>query len=463
MRNYRDGSSQINLTDKQLKTHTLGKVSLEKTQLSPIGQNILLEELPPPRNSQKKIMVVAFSLIVFLIWSTLAPVQTIVTAAGQIIPVGFTKIIQHLEGGIVKELFVKDGDVVKKGDVLLTLDDVSVRSELDQARMKQKGLTLQQERLLSFVESRKPKFNKDQDPAIDHLRKTQNDIYKAQVKSLEDQLQILQKQLGQKKSTLQSQQARVQDLENQQKFVTEKRDLHKSLQEKQLNPRTTYLDAEENLARLTTELNAEKNQLKETSEAISELEARIVEIKTRTTHEALKEMGEVAKEITLLDNEILKLNDRLTRTKITSPTSGIVKGLTVTTLRSVIQPGGEIMQIVPQSGLEAEVNINPQDLGNVKVGQKVKIKVSAYDYARFGGIEGEIHSISATTFKDQEGRPFYKALITLNKSYVGQNRKSNILSPGMTVQADIDTGEQTFFQYLFLPVTKAMQSAFTER
>jgi HlyD family type I secretion membrane fusion protein len=129
----------------------------------------------------------------------------------------------------------------------------------------------------------------------------------------------------------------------------------------------------------------------------------------------------------------------------------------------VIQPGEEIMQIVPENAMEVEAQLNPKDAGNTQIGQNVTVKVSAYDYSRFGSIEGKLKSVSASTFLDENKRPYYKAFITLNQLYVGKNPNANKLSVGMTVQADIHTGQKTLLQYLIKPVYNAVKSSFTER
>jgi len=149
--------------------------------------------------------------------------------------------------------------------------------------------------------------------------------------------------------------------------------------------------------------------------------------------------------------------------EIKAPVSGIVKGLKTNTLKGVIQPGEEIMQIVPANAMEIEAQINPKDIGNTQIGQDVTIKVSAYDYSRFGSVEGKLHAISASTFLDDNKKPYYKAFITLDQLYVGKNSKVNHIAVGMTVQAEIHTGVKTLLQYLVKPVYNAVKSSFRER
>ena len=184
---------------------------------------------------------------------------------------------------------------------------------------------------------------------------------------------------------------------------------------------------------------------------------------TNLRNVALTEMGNTTGEIAQVKESITKLQDRVNRLEIKSPVSGIVKGLKTNTLKGVIQPGEEIMQIVPANAMEIEAQINPKDIGNTQVGQDVTIKVSAYDYSRFGSIEGKLHAISASTFLDDNKKPFYKAFIKMDQLYVGKDPKENRVSVGMTVIAEIHTGKKTLLQYLTKPVYNAVKTSFRER
>jgi adhesin transport system membrane fusion protein len=174
-------------------------------------------------------------------------------------------------------------------------------------------------------------------------------------------------------------------------------------------------------------------------------------------------MGNVTGEIAQVKESITKLQDRVNRLQIKAPVSGIVKGLKTNTLKGIIQPGEEIMQIVPENAMEIEAQIQPKDIGNTQIGQDVTVKVSAYEFSRFGGVDGKLHAISATTFIDENKKPYYKAFITLSQLYVGKDPKKNHVSVGMTVQADIHTGQKTVLQYLVKPVYNAVKTSFRER
>jgi HlyD family secretion protein/adhesin transport system membrane fusion protein len=165
------------------------------------------------------------------------------------------------------------------------------------------------------------------------------------------------------------------------------------------------------------------------------------------------------------NHEVLeKMNNRVGRLDVQSPVNGLVKGLTVNTVGGVIQPGQALMEIVPlDSQLVVEVRIPPQHIGHLKVGMPVQVKVSTFDFSRYGAITGKLEFLSPTTFMGERGERFYRGRVRLDKNYVGTNEAQNIILPGMTVMTDIITGDKTIMAYLLKPIHNSIKTAFTER
>jgi HlyD family secretion protein/adhesin transport system membrane fusion protein len=408
------------------------------------------------------ILVACVIAVAFVIWAAVTPLEEIANVTGQIIPSGFIKSIQHLEGGIISEIKAHEGDTVKAGQLLLVIDGKGAGSELEQALAKEASLKIKAERLRAFGLGQEPNFT-EFTQGNKNLVNDQQSIYDMQVKNRDDQRSIIDKQQEQQKSLLTVQLGQEKDLREQAAVAEKQRDVNKELFEKRLETGTEYRNSEENVSRVHKELNQVLNQMQQTKQAIAESENKLTELGTRLRNEALTEMGNVTGEIAQVKESITKLQDRVNRLEIKAPVAGIVKGLKTNTLNGVIQPGEEIMQIVPENAMEVEAQLNPKDAGNTQIGQNVTIKVSAYDYSRFGSVEGKLKSVSASTFLDENKKPYYKAFITLNQLYVGKNPNVNKLSVGMTVQADIPTGQKTLLQYLIKPVYNAVKSSFTER
>lgn len=439
-----------------------GEKGRSAAQVPSLNRSLHIEEGRPPHSSRINIFIACAIVFAFIVWAALTPIDEIATAPGQVIPTGFIKSVQHLEGGIISDIKVHEGDRVKEGQLLMVLDGKGAQSELEQALAEEMALKIKAERLRAFGLGQKPNFA---DFAVTHkdLVRDQQAIYDILLKNWADQRSVIDKQQEQQKALLAVQLGQEKDLRDQLAIVEKQRDINKELFEKRLRTRTEYLNSAEAVSRVNKELDQVLNQMQQTRQAIAESDNKLTELGTRLRHDALTEMGNVTARLAQLKESITKLQDRVHRLEIKAPVSGIVKGLKTNTLKGVIQPGEEILQVVPDNAMEIEAQLNPKDVGNTQLGQDVTIKVSAYDYARFGTIEGKLHAISASTFLDENKKPYYKAFITLKQLYVGNNPQTNLIAVGMTVQADIHTGQKTLLQYLIKPVYNAVKTSFRER
>lgn len=433
-----------------------------KDLLPSLTQSIHLEESRPPHRSQVGIFTICMILVLFITWAWLTPIEEVAIAQGQITPTEFIKTVQHLEGGIISEIYVNEGDFVKESQLLLRLDGKAAASELDTLKIREKGLQIRAERLRAVGLNTQPDFAKFGDN-LQSIVTDQKSIYEIQIKNRNDQRAVIDKQLEQRKAQLAIQLGQEQDYREQLAVVQQQRDVNKQLFEKRLLTGTEYRRSEENLTKVRKDLNQVMNQTQETRQLIAEEESRLLELDTRLRNEALTEMGNVTADLSQVTEAKAKLEDRVQRLEIKAPIGGIVKGIKNHTIGGVVQAGAEVMQIVPVDALEVEAQVRPQDMGNVKVGLQATVKVSAYEFSRFGGIKGQLRSISASTFLDEKNVPYYKVYISLDHAYVGNNADLNRVTPGMTVQSDIKTGKKTLLQYLIKPVYNAWYGAFREK
>jgi HlyD family secretion protein/adhesin transport system membrane fusion protein len=423
----------------------------------------LLQEPTPPKQSRINIFIIAGVLTTFIVWASLTIIDEITVGTGKVVPVDLVKSIQHLDGGTISKILVQEGQMVEKGDVLLHLDGVTARSELSQMKVRKRALEIQSERLRSFGLDIKPDFSRFGE-ARDPLVKEQSAIYEMQLRNKEDQINIFNKQLEQAKNQLASKQKQQSDIKEQFDVIEQRRDADKQLFDRRLKTRTDYLRAEQDLKEIQTEHNLITNQVLETQNKISEAEGRLLELNTRLRNEALIQLNDITSELAQIEERLSDLNDRVKRLDIYAPISGLIKGLRVTATGMVMKPGDEILQIVPIHDLEIEAQVTPDNIGNVEVGQKALIKVSAYDYAQYGGLEGVVKTISASTYMNDENKPIYKVIINqLNKKYLGHNANKNQITPGMTAQVNIDTGNKSLLNYLIRPVYNAVSEAFQEK
>jgi membrane fusion protein, adhesin transport system len=427
-----------------------------------LNRSLHIEEGRPPHSSRMNIFIACGIVFAFIAWAAVTPIDEVAIANGQVIPTGFIKSVQHLEGGIISEINIHEGDTVKEGQALIVLDGKAAQSELEQALAKEAALKIRAERLRAFGLEQKPNFA-EYIKRYPNLVEDQQSIYDMQVRNRNDQRAVIEKQQEQQKALLNIQLGQEKDLKKELSIQEEQLAADKVLLNKQLTTRTKYRETDVKVSNVRKELDQVLNQMQQTHQAIAESDNKLTELSTRLRNDALTEMGNVTGEIAQVKESITKLQDKVQRLIISAPVAGIVKGLKTNTLKGVIQPGEEILQVVPDNAMEIEAQINPKDVGNTEPGQNVTIKVSAYDYARFGTIEGKLRAISASTFLDENKKPYYKAFISMDQLYVGKNPKVNRVSIGMTVQAEIHTGVKTLLQYLIKPVYNAVKSSFRER
>ena len=275
---------------------------------------------------------------------------------------------------------------------------------------------------------------------------------------------MLEKQIEQRRADIALYRDQITAMDQQIDLLAKEVEIRKYLVEKELTSKVVYFNILREYERLKGERTRFQGQLKTAREALAEADTRLADQKTKASHDAFNEMGTVTAELAQLREARSKLEDRVLRLEIISPVRGIVQELAVTSPGAVIQAGGMVTKIVPVDDvLLVENQITPRDVGHIVPGQKVRIKVGSYDFARFGAVGGTIDQVSPSTFLDEKKTPYYKGLVELDKPYVGNNPERNHILPGMTVQVDVITGEKTILQYLLKPIYLAATQAFQER
>ena len=240
--------------------------------------------------------------------------------------------------------------------------------------------------------------------------------------------------------------------------------MRERLAAKGLVSKLVFLQTLEQYQTAVGELAEIRGKIISAESAIDEAGSKIAQLQSQRRNEALEETGRVAADLASVRETARRLKDRVTRLDILAPVHGIVKGLTTNTLGGVIPPGGLVTEIVPiDRELVVEARISPVDIGHIAVGHKATVKVTTFDFARFGSIEGTVTKISASTFKDRENEVYYKAEVRLESTFVGESSKANRILPGMVTEIDINTGTRTVLRYLLRPVFQSLDVALSER
>ena len=433
---------------------------------------VILEEVRSKRMVLSSILLICAVLLALVLWAGLTTIQESSTAIGEVEPVGQIQVVQHLEGGTLLKKYVRNGDQVKAGDPLVDLDPTAAAAELKQIKAKKLALQIDAARLEALLKGgeqdtltwdhHKTVFkNKEDQAAFQKMLKEDQVLLKFQRLAQDDKRAVINDQITQRKRE-------IDKLTQQEKLVATNLRLHqKELRMHERLVKSKYI-AERDYLRSQREVNqakrdliAVREQLKQATSALNEAHHKMDELNSSLKEKAAHLLGEINTELLQVRQQLEKLEDRVKRTVITAPVNGFVKGLDGN-VGTVVQSGGVILTIVPSGvKLQATIRIPVEDIGHVKAGDPVRVKVTTFDFSRYGVINGILDSISATTFLTDKGVPFYRGVVELSKEYVGS--KQFRVMPGMTVQADIITGEKTILKYLLKPIDVTVRRGFTER
>ncbi|MGE5504340.1 MAG: HlyD family type I secretion periplasmic adaptor subunit [Actinomycetota bacterium] len=438
-------------------------VKMSSRQTRHLAQAVVLEESGTSPLIRFTMMLASGATAAFVVWAALTDLPEVATAEGQIIPQGSVQQVQHLEGGIVQEIVAKEGTEVEAGAPIIRLSPSQAISDLEQTRAREATLLIRAERLRAFAEERQPDFSAI-GQGYERLVSDNMAIFSTQAQARTTARAVILSQIDQKRSDLALLETQQKALQDQIEALTEEMHMREQLVARGLVSRVVYLDNRRELSRVRGELTRIVGQAATAREALTEVEQRLADNKATLYRQTMDELGTVVAELAQVQESIGRLEDRVKRLDVLSPVHGIVKGLAVKNAGAVIQPGGMVCEVVPiGSVVKVDAKIQPRDIGHLKIGQPVKVKVTTYDFARYGAAHGTLTQISASSFLDEKGQPFFKAVMELEHNYVGDIPGKYVIHPGMTVQAEILTGDKTLLAYMLKPVFTQLQQSFHER
>ena len=445
-------------------------------QLKHLSIANMLEEGSYARLLKQTVYFIGIILFLLILWTVFTRLDEVAVSYGEVQPVKEIESVQHLEGGIVSAVYVRNGDEVKEGDKLIKLDPEQVASELQKLSGREVSLRLDILRLNAFIDETAPqlvgwrdaigksRFNTPENHAkIEQLLSESMNLLNKQNQERDNQRSIYLEKIQQRKSQLQQFLDSKTELTKKYRLDKQEEDMYGPLVNEGYVSRKEYLTAQRNSIESGALIKQTDAKIQESQSALEEAQNELTKLNTSFKKEALKELNQLNGQLIEIFYNIQRLTALSKRLVITSPESGIVKGLSLTPGR-VISPGDTILEIVPSEGLmQVECKVSPHDIGHVRVGDRAKVKVMAYEFTRYGFIQGKVSEISASTFLNKDELPYYKAKITLDKNYVGNDPKLNQLKPGMTVEVDIITGKKSVMSYLISPITRGLESSFKER
>jgi len=404
------------------------------------------------------------AITMFIAWANFALIDEIARGDGEIIPSGENQMIQNLEGGIVEEILVKEGQSVEKGQILLKIDNQKSRSSFSSNAIKADALEAKIGRLKAESSGKKFVISKELKEKIPIFVNNEKSLYATNMKQLDSKLNALKEQQNQKKHELSEAKTHAKHLKSSLDMITKEVRMTKPMVAKGVRSKIDFLKLQREANEVEDRYSATKKSIPRLKSAIKEVRSRINETTLLFRSEAKVKLNEAVAELRGLRANYTALEDQVTRTIVRSPMKGVVQKLFVHTVGGVIKPGADIIEVVPSDQtLLVEVKIKPSDIAFIYFKQKAIVKFSAYDFSIYGGLNGEVVHISADTLKDQKENVFYTVRIKTSKNYIGDESKPLKIIPGMTVSVDIITGQKSVLDYILKPILKTKQYTFTER
>ena len=399
------------------------------------------------------------------VWAHYAVLDEVTRGEGTIVPSSRTQVIQNLEGGILAEILVHEGDIVEAGDVLVRVQNTVAQANLQDARSQYLTLQATEARLMAELEGATeiefPVAVTEEAPIV---AADQQRLFDARKRQLEAQVNVLESQARQRKQEVAEMNSRRQQLEQSLALARDELAITAPLVQKGVMPRIDLIRIERQVADLEGEIRTIRAAIPRLQAAEQEAAERIKEMTLTTRTEASTELNKTRAELKSISQSLFAGQDRVTRTAVVSPVRGTVKDMKINTVGGVIQPGEDIMEIVPLGDtLIVEARIRPADIAYLRPDQKAIIKISAYDFSIYGGLSAKLERISADTIRDEEGESFYHVYLRTEENALQHRGETLPIIPGMTVTAEILTGEKSVLDYLLKPILKAKDSALRER
>ncbi len=419
------------------------------------------------KSTQKSRMVVwiLFVIIIsFIIWASQATIDEVTRANGKVIPSHQIQKVQHLEGGTVAEIMIKEGDLVKKGEPLLQIESVGFMSRFAESQIRLSELKARAARLKAQISGDEISFDKSLHEGFPEIVAEEKSLFHSSIEQLQKKTGILEEQLKQRRSEIKEAKNRYTELKSRYQLISKEIKLTQPLVKKRLVSEVEFLKLKQQASKMQGDMDAAQLAIPRLQSKIKEAKTSIQEVKLGFINKAKKEYNEVISEIARIEQTKASLKDKVQRTLLRSPVDGTVKQLLVNTIGGVIHPGRDIIEIVPlEDSLVSEVKVRPSDIAYLHQGQEAIVKFSAYDFSIYGGLRGKVVHISADTITNERGESYYLVRVKTQKSFLGSAEKPLKIMAGMTVTVDILTGEKTVLDYIMKPILKAKENALRER
>ena len=422
----------------------------------------ILQQTPSRVSRVLKIWLVTF--ILFVIWASFTSIDEITRGSGKVIPYGDNQVVQNLEGGIVESILFHEGDFVKKGQVLIKINNSKSMSSAETNEMKHNELMAKQLRLEAEANGKEFKTIKtDNKNFLEQIRLAKK-LYISDKKEQKAKDNSIVHQIQQRKQEYKEAKAKIRTLKKSLGYVTEEISMTEPMVKQGVKSKVDFLKLQREANGIENDTEAATLSLPRLRYAIEEYKSKKIASRQEFINKAKEELNKVTAQLSILKTQKVEYSDQVDRTMVKAPVDGIIQKLYVNTVGGVIKPGADLVEMVPTNKkLYLEIKIKPSDIAFIHPDADAIVKVSAYDFSIYGGLKGKVLNISPDTITDKKDRTFYLIHVVTDKNYLGTKEHPLKITPGMMVTVNIVTGKKTIMQYILKPILKSKQYVFSER
>lgn len=414
-----------------------------------------------PIRPRALLWMIFLTVIALLVWAGLAPIDEVARGDGRVIPSTQLQVVQSLDGGVVEVLSVQEGELVKKGQLLVSIESTRFDSDFAEQKARELSLTADIFRLEALVQGKELTFPPEFIERSPQLVTVQRSLFENSRREMQEQEAIHRQQLQQRQADLQEAQSARRQFQEVLKLASRELELKRPLLASGAVSEVDLIKLEREISNARGELAQAEAAITRSRSAILEAESKIRETGLVMTNRWREQLSDSVSELAATLETLDGLQDRVSKTRIVAPVDGTVQRLFVKTVGGVVSPGQDVVEIVPLNDeLLVEARVSPKDIAFIQKGQEAIVKFTAYDFAVFGGLRATVEHISADTITDEDNNTYY--LTRLRTETQGFSEQFAII-PGMTAQVDILTGQKTVLEYLLKPVVRATSLALSER
>ena len=427
-----------------------------------IDQRGVSEAAIPGRGSRRVQLLVFLAVLVLIIWASQAKLDIAVSARGEVILKQDVEKIQHLEGGILDQLYVEEGQHVFAGQKVASLKAADRDVELSSTILQVTSLELDSERLKALIDEREPDFSAYANRGK-NLVQTQRQSWQKEAQKNSSSDTIVQHDITHKEQLLSSMRVRQKSANAQLGLIEEQLEIKESLFEENVASYVEVLNMRVQRMNMLREIENLNEGIMNEEFGLDKLNKQLSDQRINRHSDYRSELAVVQKDIELKQQEIIRVSDKVERMVVFSPVEGTVDKLHFNYQSAIVPPGESIADIAPFEGeLMAELKLPRKEVGFVEVGQSVKVKIDTYNFTQYGTIPGKIASISRSSFKEEDNE-FFIIQVSLGQDYVERSGKQFTIAPHMELTADIQTGSRKVIDYALKPIMAAMEDSFDER